>query len=87
MMPAILTLIAIGLFIAGLWSLASLKRIAEPTESERADPYYTSVTLLFSTVNRGDEFRKVQRRTIWLFCGSMLLFYLARITFEQTAAI
>ncbi|GAA5508879.1 hypothetical protein Rcae01_04348 [Novipirellula caenicola] len=86
-MPAVLTLIAIGLFVAGVRSLASLKRIAEPTDTERSDPFFTSVTLLFSTANRSDEFKLVQRRTIWLFCGSILLLYIARVAFLQSASI
>lgn len=85
-MYAVLTLIAIGLFVAGVRSLVALRRIDGPTAAERSDPFFTSVTLLFSTADRSDEFRSVQRRTIWLFCGSILLLYIARAVFVQSAA-
>lgn len=85
MVPAAFTFVAVALFVAGVRSLAALKRIGEPTQAERSDPYYTSITLLFSTANRGDEFRAVQRRTIWLFCASILLLFLARVLFTHSA--
>ena len=86
MIPTLLTILAIGLFIVGLKSLGSLKRLGEPTSLERADPLYTSVTLLFSTSPRNNEFRAAQRRTIWLFCGAILLLYLARVAFVSMKA-
>ncbi|QDV27959.1 hypothetical protein [Aureliella helgolandensis] len=85
MIPAILTLLSVGLLIAGVRSLVLLQRIDEPTDSERSDPFYTPVTLLFSTAPRSAKFGAVQRRTIWLFCGSILVLYLARAAFMQSS--
>jgi len=79
----IVTLIAVGVFIAGVRSLNSLKRLDDATGSERSDPFYTSVALLFSTSPRDAKFRSRQRRTIWLFCGAILLLYFARIVYVQ----
>ena len=84
MLPSILTLFATGLFIAGMRSLALLNRIDEPSNAERSDPFFTLVALLFSNAKRSDKFRKLQRRTIWLFCGSILLLYVARVAFVQS---
>jgi hypothetical protein len=84
-MIGICTALAIGMFVAGVVSLKRLKRIDQPTDAERVDPFYTSVALLFSTTPRSHEFRAIQRRTIWLFCGSLLLLFLARVAMIQTA--
>ena len=85
MIPAVLTLVAIGLFSVGVASLISLHGLDNPTSLERSDPFYTYVTLLFSTAPRSQEFRVAQRRTIWLFCAAILLLYLARVAFLSTS--
>ena len=87
MLASILTLMAIVLFAAGVRSLFALQQLGAPTDAERADPFFNFVGLLFSTATRTDEFRVVQRRTIWLFCGSMLLLYLARMSLIQADAV
>lgn len=83
MISVVATLIAVGLFVAGVRSLNSLKRLDEATGADRSDPFYTSVALLFSTSPRDAKFRGRQRQTIWLFCGAILLLYFARIAYVQ----
>ncbi len=85
-MSTILTLLATGLFVAGVRSLVTLKRTEEATRTERSDPFFTSVALLFSTANRSDEFCAVQRRAVWLFCAAIFLLYIARVAIVQSAA-
>ena len=81
MIPSLLTLMFVGMLIAGLKSLRLLHRLGEPTRMERSDPFYTSISLLFSTAPRSEEFRSRQRRTIWFFCAALLFLYLARVAF------
>ena len=78
MLSVLLTALANGLFIAGVISLESLYRLGEPSALESSDPLYTPVTLLFSTVPRSKTFRAAQHRTVWLFCGSILLLLVGR---------
>lgn len=84
MLPSLLTLTAVGLFVAGIRSLISLNRMALPEVPERQDPFFDLIGLLFFTGTRTPEFEKLQRRTIWLFSTAMLLLYLARVAFMQT---
>lgn len=84
MVVATLAIIALIVFCLGVRSLAILKAAYEPTKHERSDPFYTSVTLLFSTAPRGRAFRKLQRRTIGFFCVSMLLVYFAHLLLHQS---
>lgn len=71
--------VGVFLFVAGVVSLRALKQLAGENEDERTDPFFTSVSLLFSTAPRNDAFRRRQRRTVWLFCGSVLMLYCARL--------
>ena len=76
----LITALAVAAFAGGVVSLANLRQLGSPTDRERADPFLQSVTFLFSTEPRGEAFRKVQRRTIWLFCGAILLLFAAKQT-------
>jgi len=56
----------------------TLKRIAPKTEADDMDPVASSIMLLFSTKESDPQFRKIQKRTAWLFCLSMLALIVAR---------
>ncbi|HBE67873.1 MAG TPA: hypothetical protein DDW52_06965 [Planctomycetaceae bacterium] len=84
MVAVILAISALLVFCIGVRSFVLLKAAYEPTDRERSDAFYTSITLLFSTVPRGREFRRLQRRTIGLLCLSMLLLYLAQLVLHQS---
>ncbi|MCR9201196.1 MAG: hypothetical protein NXI04_21355 [Planctomycetaceae bacterium] len=82
---AIITFLAVLLFAAAIKSLGGLKEMYDHTDSGPKDPLHTSFSVLFSTNPPSPEFRSHQRRIIWMFCGSMLLLYVARIVSVQSS--
>lgn len=80
MLPMILTFFGTAAFIAGVQELRRLKKMVKSTGKERSDPFHSSVSFLFSTVDRGPDFRHQQRLTILLFWASILLFFFARVS-------
>ena len=85
MASAIITFLAVLLCAGAFKSLGALKEMHGPTDADRNDPLYTSFGLLFSTDPPSAEFRTLQRRIIRMFCGSVLLLYVARMMVVPSA--
>lgn len=76
---ALLTAIGIALTILGVMSLRGLLRTPVAQTLKSTDPFSRTIAILFTTGISDANFRRRQRRTIWLFCGAMLVLYLARL--------
>ena len=77
-MTLLLSLAGTILFLLGVWSFVQLRQLAKQEKIAPNDPFGNYLAVLFWTGERTLDFRRRQRRTIWLFCGAALLLYIAR---------
>ena len=76
----LLTILGSLLAVGGLLSLRRLLQLPLGQQFQSRDPFSQSIAILFAAEVGDVEFRRLQRRTIWLFCGAMLVLYLARLS-------
>jgi hypothetical protein len=84
----LLTSMGVAVMVLGFFSLQSLmSATSESSAGDKRDPFLAGRVLsaLFNTKHADMTLRRLQKRTIWLFCGSMLLFFVARQVFITNA--
>lgn len=74
----VLTVLGNVLAVGGAFSLRRLLRLPFAQGLKPRDPFSRTIAILFTQDADDADFRRCQRQTIWLFCGAMLVLYLAR---------
>lgn len=80
-----LTFLATALFVAGCYSLRNFLTALKAEGISSDDPFFSKISLLFTPNIQDPSLKKQQKRVIWLFCGALLVLFVARSAATQTA--